>query len=82
MGQSLRLRDLVDIAISSSQYISYIGGENPNKFDAVYLYRRSPVSDIPERSEFLGDEIIPLYNERIILETNNRHYGIKVLSRS
>lgn len=82
MGDSLVLSDLINSMVRSSEFISYIGSEEPNSFDNVYIYRSNPFSSSPDRFEYFGEEIIPLYNERIILETNSRHRGIKFISRT
>ena len=82
IGDSLRMRDVIDVMASASQYISSVGSDKPNAFDQVYLYRINSFSTTANRSLFIGNEITPLYNERIILETSSRHRGIKFIVRS
>jgi len=81
IGEELNLTFLVDEITQASPYISSIGAEKINSFDHVYLYRYNSFGDSPDRSEFHGNKIKPLYNERVILETNTRHHGIKFISR-
>jgi hypothetical protein len=81
IGDSLLIRDLIDTMIFSNRYVLSIGDEKPNSFDNIYMYRVSSFSPVPDRSEFFGTEVVPLYNERIILETNTRHRGIKFINR-
>ena len=76
IGEMVQLSELRDIVISSSSFINSIGLNTSNKFEEVYIYRRDPSSNGVIRSILSGEEIIPLYNEQVILETSTRSRGI------
>jgi uncharacterized phage protein gp47/JayE len=82
IGEELVLRNLVDTLLQTNVYAMSIGDLLPNKFEEVYAYRIAPQGIGTIRSLVLGDSIVPLYNERIILETSNRFRGLQILSRS
>jgi len=76
-GESLLLSDIVDLIIRSSQYVLSVGRTVPNKLEEVYVYKKDPSSTGTSRSLLIGDSVEPLYNEKVILETNNRFNGIQ-----
>jgi hypothetical protein len=80
IGEIVVLADLVDVLLSSTRYAVAIGANSPNKFESVYVYKNDPSSDGTIRNITAGDKIVPLYNERIILETSGKYRGIQFLT--
>lgn len=82
IGAEVELAELSDVMLSAVTYASSIGSASPNKFEEVYVHRRNPeVDGASLRSRFSNDRIIPLYNERVILETSSLYRGIRFLTR-
>jgi uncharacterized phage protein gp47/JayE len=80
IGEAIVLADLIDILLSAAPLALSIGGNKPNTFDEVYI-TRSDSTGSTVRSLISGTEIIPLYNERIVLETASRYRGIQFITR-
>jgi len=80
MGEALDLRELADIMLRAAPQAGRIGRMTPNKFEETYIYRRAAIADNAIRNFHLGDTIIPLYNQRIILETSTRYRGIQFIT--
>jgi uncharacterized phage protein gp47/JayE len=81
MGEEVTFADLRDTILNSSEFAISIGDNQPNKFEEKYIYRRDPVTNGATRNLTEGDKIVPLYNERVILETSGTNHGIKFLTR-
>lgn len=80
IGQQISFLDLIDIMRDSYSLVSYIGGSKPNTFESIYAYRSSPDGGVT-RSIISSDIFVPLYNERVILETSGKYRGIQFLTR-
>lgn len=80
MGEKISLTDLIDGIRSVSPYIITIGRNKPNTLEQVFIYKTSPQGIGEIRTLHIGEEIEPLYNEKIILETGNRYKGIQFIS--
>jgi len=81
IGGTVIYADLIDRMRQATQYVSSIGSNGSNTFEAMYAYRTDPVRSGTVRNIVLGTQIEPLYNERVILETSGRHRGIQFLTR-
>jgi len=81
IGETIILSDLIDILLQATPFATSIGANKPNQFETIYIYRSDPASSGTVRSLMVGTEIVPLYNERIILQTSGRHRGIQFLTR-
>lgn len=76
MGESLNLQDLATGVSISHPAIQAIGLQKAGEFEQVYIYRLSPDNIGTRKSLFTGTIIEPLYNEKIILETNTNDRGV------
>lgn len=76
IGEAVSLSSVVDIILSSSEYISSIGYNTPNTIEEAYIHKMDATGLGTNRSLLIGDTIEPLYNERVLLETDNRYRGI------
>jgi hypothetical protein len=81
IGETIELSDLIDLLLQATPYAKSIGANKLNQFEEVYIYRSDPASDGTIRNFMVGTKIVPLYNERIILQTSGRHRGIQFLTR-
>jgi len=82
IGEEIVFSDLIDVLLSASPYANSIGLNRPNKFEEVYAYRADPSGqNTAIRNLVKSDRIVPLYNERAILETSGRFRGIQFLTR-
>ncbi len=81
IGEQLTLSDIIDELLFAETLVQNIGANKINNFEEVYVYRSDPASEGTIRSLTTGTNIVPLYNERIILETSGRHRGIQFLTR-
>lgn len=80
MGQELELRNLLDGIRSVTNNVHSFGRAKPNEFEQVYIYKTSPDGVGSVRNIHVGKKIIPLYNEKVLLETGNRYRGIQFIS--
>lgn len=76
IGESLTLQDLATVAASSDVNIQGIGLQKSGEFEEVYVYRGSLDGDNVRKVLFTGPVVEPLYNEKIILETNTNDRGV------
>lgn len=76
MGESLNLQDLATAVSLSHPAIQAIGLQRSGEFEQVYIYRSSPDNTGTRKSLFTGKIIEPLYNEKIIFETNTNDRGV------
>ena len=79
LGLSVSIEDLATLVATTNKNIQAIGLERAGTFEEVYIYRQNPSDNSVRKVLFTGDEIIPLYNEQIILETNTKYRGIRFL---
>jgi len=79
IGQSVYIPDLASIVSKTSSKILAIGAQRAGYFEEVYVYRASPDEEGVKKSLLAGDQVQPLYNERILLETSTKYRGIKFL---
>jgi hypothetical protein len=80
MGESIALSDLIDVLLRAAPMVNSIGVNKSNSFESVYAHRTNPSSSGGTiRSLIIGDVIVPLYNERVVLETSNRFRGIQFI---
>jgi uncharacterized phage protein gp47/JayE len=80
IGETIVLDTLIDAMLEVAPLALSIGGNKVNAFDEVYVTRGDSVGGFV-RSLIMGTEIVPLYNERIILETANRFRGVQFITR-
>lgn len=80
MGEEVEFVDLIDGIRSVTPYIATIGRRKPNEFEQVYLYKTGADGTGSVRNLHIGDRIVPLYNEKVILETGNRFRGIQFIA--
>jgi len=76
MATNLDLQIMAKVVASASQYIQGIGLQRSGEFEEIYIYRYSPDNIGVRKTLFTESVITPLYNERIILETNTNDRGI------
>lgn len=77
IGETVEMDELVDIVLDAGPSILSIGKLMPNKFEEVLINRSAPDGNGSVRSRLFGQAVVPLYNERIILETSNNYRGIQ-----
>jgi uncharacterized phage protein gp47/JayE len=80
IGESIVLDTIIDTMLEAAPLALSIGGNKINTFDEVWVTRGDSVGGTV-RSSISGTEIVPLYNERIILETSNRYRGLQFITR-
>lgn len=76
IGESLDLEELASIVTKAHPAIQGIGIEKSGAFEEVYVYRMSADQTNARKTLFTNQVIEPLYNERIILETDTKSRGI------
>lgn len=79
IGTPVDLEDLASLAAVANKNIQGIGVEQAGRFEEVYVNRQNPADNSVRRVLYTGDEVTPLYNERVILETNTKYRGIRFL---
>lgn len=81
IGQAIDLTNLLEDMLDAAPKANRIGRNQPNTFEEVYAHRYSPVNTAATiRNLIFTDEISPLYNERILLETSTRYRGIQFIT--
>lgn len=80
IGDSILFSDLISEMLAVAPKANRIGQDNVNSFEEVYVHRRHPEGEGTIRSLVFNDELSPLYNERILLETSTRYRGIQFLT--
>lgn len=81
IGEEVLFSDLIDILLSATPYAMSIGDVRSNRFEEVYSYRTNPSGVGTVRSLVVSDVVIPIYNERVILETSTKFRGLQFLTR-
>jgi uncharacterized phage protein gp47/JayE len=81
IGEEILLSDLIDVLLASTSLANSIGDTRSNKFEEVYAYRTNPSGTGSIRNLVVSDVVVPMYNERIILETSGRFRGIQFVTR-
>lgn len=81
MGDKVIFAEIRDLLLSTSTYAISVGQAIPNKFEEIYVYRKNPQTGGTTRSLVTGEKVVPLYNERAILETTGLHHGIRFITR-
>lgn len=79
IGTPIDLEGLATAVTISNKFIQGIGLETSGWFEEVYINRPSADEQGTHRSLFTGTQVTPLYNERVILETNNKYRGVRFL---
>ena len=79
IGEPVDLVDLIDVMTTSAPHALSLGKSKSNSFEEVFLYRTAPDGNGSVRSRLLSDSVIPIYNERIILETSTNYRGIQFI---
>jgi uncharacterized phage protein gp47/JayE len=77
IGESIDLVDLVQLVVDYAPSALSIGKLVPNKFEEVYVYKASGTGVGVMRTKLYTESIVPLYNEKIILETANSYSGVQ-----
>jgi len=80
IGEPLDLNELIDVILDTATMSSRIGRLNPNTFEETYVYTQSATGQGVSRSLNIGDFVTPLYNQRVILETQSRYRGIQFIT--
>jgi hypothetical protein len=80
IGQSVEFEDLVVAMLDAAPQANRIGRNSPNTFEEIYIHRASPTGESTVRNLVFTDEVNPLYNERVTLETASRYQGIQFIT--
>jgi uncharacterized phage protein gp47/JayE len=81
IGEPLNFTDLIEDMLDVAPKANRIGQNEVNTFEQVYAHRYSPTSDsVTSRNLIFSNEIDPLYNEKLLLETSGRYRGIQFVT--
>jgi hypothetical protein len=79
IGEEVEMEELIVLLLSAAPSALSIGREKANSFEEVFAYRSAPDGIGVIRSILPGDVVKPLYNERVILETDTQYRGVQFL---
>jgi len=82
IGDEVEFSDLIQLLLQVSPYSLSVGSNRANQFEEVYAHRIGAGGTGTVRNRVIGNKIIPLYNERVILETSGSHRGIQFMTGS